>query len=115
MSEYMLHVNMRCILSELMLHTKMCNAELVLHTKPKNVIYPPKLYDIRTSVMSKHVRTYAAHQYEMCCIRTNVTCKNDICPNQYRELIREMTILVPRGYKCVYAASWLGFRDSENV
>ena len=43
MSECMLHMKISCVVSELMLHTKMCNAEPMLQTKSKNVIYPSVL------------------------------------------------------------------------
>ena len=53
MSEHMLHANIRCFLSELMLHTKMCNVRT--HFTHENIMSCLPIYVTYKNVMSEHM------------------------------------------------------------
>ena len=100
MSEYMLHTNMKYVLSELMVHTKHFMSELMLHSKiwfisPKwfyirqchmsEPMLPTKIWCLVSELMLHtkmcNVRTYATHEFEMYSNRTYFTLRNVKCPN----------------------------------
>ena len=100
----MLHTNMRCVLSELMLHTKMGNVKInVTHEYEmcstrtyvtyENIIICPNvcytrmgdyfLFNLMLHMQICNDRTYmyVTHEYDMFSVRTYVTYENIICPN----------------------------------